>query len=198
MIWFLCEEKKQVKLRWKWYFVLKLLYWKNLKKKEKNTWWLLESHTKCSFFQAAVISILLYGCTMWMLTKRIEKKLDGNYTRMLQAVLNKSWRQHSTKQQLYGHLPPIMKTIQIRWTRHVEHCRRNKDKLVSDVLLWSPSHRGAKVGQLVKTYLQQLCDIQNVAWKSCHERWMIEMGGVRGSEKSVLAAWRDDDDDDDM
>ena len=39
----------------------------------------------------------------------MEKKLDGNYTRMLQAILNKSWRQHPTKQQLYGHLPPITK-----------------------------------------------------------------------------------------
>ena len=46
---------------------------------------------KRSFFQAAVVSILLYGCTTWTLTKRMEKKLDGNYTRMLRAILNKSW-----------------------------------------------------------------------------------------------------------
>ena len=31
---------------------------------------------KRSFFQAAVTSILLYGCTTWTLTKRLEKKLD--------------------------------------------------------------------------------------------------------------------------
>ena len=37
---------------------------------------------KRSFFQAVVVSILLYGCTTWTLTKRLEKKLDGNYTRM--------------------------------------------------------------------------------------------------------------------
>ena len=67
-----------------------------------------------SFFQAAVVSILLYGCTAWTLTKWEEKKLDSNYTRMLRAILNKSWRQHPTKQQLYGHLPPIMKTIKIK------------------------------------------------------------------------------------
>ncbi len=45
---------------------------------------------KRSFFQAAVTSILLYGCTTWTLTKRLEKKLDGNYTRILRAILNKS------------------------------------------------------------------------------------------------------------
>ena len=38
---------------------------------------------KRSFFQTAVESILLYGYTTWTLTKRVEKKLDGNYIRML-------------------------------------------------------------------------------------------------------------------
>ena len=52
----------------------------------------LSDKLKRSFFQAAVVSILLYGCTTWTLTKRLEKKLDGNYTRMLRAILNKSWR----------------------------------------------------------------------------------------------------------
>ena len=50
----------------------------------------LTDKMKHSFFQAAVVSILLYGCTTWTLTKRLEKKLDGNYTRMLRAILNKS------------------------------------------------------------------------------------------------------------
>ena len=62
---------------------------------------------KRSFFQAAVGSILLYGCTTWTLTIRLEKKLDGNYIRMLRAILNRSWPQHPTRRQLYGHLPPI-------------------------------------------------------------------------------------------
>ena len=35
---------------------------------------------KCSFFQAAIVSILLYGCTTWTLTKRKEKKLDSSHT----------------------------------------------------------------------------------------------------------------------
>ena len=78
----------------------------------------LTDKMKRSFFQAAVASILLYGCTTWTLTKRLEKKLDGNYTRMLRAILNKSWRKHSTRHQLYSHLPPITKTIQVRRTRH--------------------------------------------------------------------------------
>ena len=50
----------------------------------------LTNKMKHSFFQAVVVSILLYRCTTWTLTKQPEKKLDGNYTRMLQAILNKS------------------------------------------------------------------------------------------------------------
>ena len=92
---------------------------------------------KRNFFQAAVESILLYGCTTRTLTKRMEKKLDGNYSRMLRAILNKSWSQHLTKQQLYGHLPPITKTIQVRRTRHAGRCWRSRDELISYVLQWN-------------------------------------------------------------
>ena len=113
---------------------------------------------KRSFFQAAVVSILLYGCTTWTLTKRLEKKLDGNYTRMLRAILNKSWRQHPTRHLLYGHLSPITKTIQVRRTRHAGHCWRSKDELISDVLLWAPTYGQAKAGRPARTYIQQLCE----------------------------------------
>ena len=113
---------------------------------------------KRSFFQAAVASILLYGCTTLTLTKRPEKKLDGNYTRMLRAILNKSWRQHSARHQLYGHLPPITKTIQVRRTRHAGHCWRSRDELIREVLLWTPTHGRAKAGRPTRTYIQQLCE----------------------------------------
>ena len=91
-----------------------------------------------------------------MLTKLREKKLDGNYTRMLQAIYNKSWRQNPTKQQLYGHLLPITKTIQVRQTRHVGHCWRKRDEFIRDVLQWTPSHGHAKAGPTAQTYIQQL------------------------------------------
>ena len=111
-----------------------------------------------SFFQAAVVSILLYGFTAWTLTKRLEKKLDGNYTRMLRAILNKSWRQHPTRHQLYGHLPPITKTIQVRRTSHAGHYWRSRDELIGDVFLWTPAYGQAKAGRPNRTYIQRLCE----------------------------------------
>ena len=122
---------------------------------------------KRSFFQAAVTSILLYGCTTWTLTKRLEKKLDGNYTRMLRAILNKSWQQHPTRHQLYGHLPPITKTIQVRRTRHAGHCWRSRDELIRDVLLWIPHTWPAqKQGDQLERTFSSYMRIQDVVPKT--------------------------------
>ena len=118
----------------------------------------LTDKMKRSLFQAAAVSILLYGCTTWTLTKRLEKELDGNYTRMLRAILNKSCRQHLTRHQLYGYLPPITKTVQVRPARHAGHCWRSRDELIRDVLLWTPTYGRTKVGRPAGTYIQQLCE----------------------------------------
>ena len=74
------------------------------------------------------------------------------------AILNKSWQQHPTRHQLYGHLPPITKSIQVRRTRHAGHCWRSRDELIRDVLLWIPTHGRAKAGRPARTYIQQLCE----------------------------------------
>ena len=67
-----------------------------------------------------------------------------------------AWQQHPTRHQLYGHLPPITKTIQVRRTRHAGHCWRSRDELIRDVLLWIPTHGRAKAGRPARTYIQQL------------------------------------------
>ena len=118
----------------------------------------LTDKMKRSFFQAAVVSIVLYGCTTWTLTKRLEKKLDGNYSRMQRDILNKSWRHHPTRHQLYGHLSPNTKTIPVRRTRHAGYCWWSRDELISDVLQWTPTYGRAKAGQPARTYIQQQCE----------------------------------------
>ena len=68
------------------------------------------------------------------------------------------WRQHPIRHQLYGHLPPITKTIQVRRTTHAGHCWRSRDELISDVLLWTPTHGRAKAERPARIYIQQLCE----------------------------------------
>ena len=126
-----------------------------------------------------------------MLTKRVEKKIDRNCTQMLQVILSKSWKQHPTQEQLYGHLPSISKNIQIR---QVIHGWRSKNEFVSNILLWTPSHWRASVGQPTRTYLQLLCMDRGCSLEDLPEaikdrdKWW-----ERESGKSVLAAWHDDD-----
>ena len=112
----------------------------------------LTDKMKRSFFQAGshrYCYIALHGRYK---TAREETR------RMLRAILNKSWQRHPTRHQLYGHLPPITKTIQVRRTRHAGHCWRSRDELIRDVLLWIPTHGRAKAGRPARTYIQQLCE----------------------------------------
>ena len=135
---------------------------------------------------------MLYGFATWTLTKRTEKKLDGNYTRMLRAILNESWRQYPTKQQLYGHLPPISKTMGVRRTRHAGPSWRSSDELISDNLLWTPSHGRAKAGRPARTCIQQLCE--DTRWSSqdlpagmnYREEWRERLRGIRVGSTTMM------------
>ena len=122
----------------------------------------------------------------------MEKYLDSNYTRMLRAILNKSWRQQPTRHQLYGYLPPITKTIQVRRTRHAGHSWRSRDELISDVPYGPPHMARQKLDdQLEHTYSSSV-RIRDVALKTCQRRWTIGRSGERGSGISVPAPRHDD------
>ena len=77
---------------------------------------------------------------------------------MLRAILNMSWKQHPTKQQLYGYIQPIMQTIQVRRTR-VQDTAGEIGMISCDILLWTPSHGRKKAWQAVRTYIQQICAV---------------------------------------
>ena len=121
-----------------------------------------------------------------MITKRTEKTLEGNYTRMLEAILKMSWRHHPTKQQLHCNQPPIAKTIKIRRTRYVGHCWRSSDELIKDVLLSTPSHGRAKAGRPAGTFIQQLCTDAGCNPED-HQEAMDDREGWRERVRDILA-----------
>ena len=112
---------------------------------------------------------------------------------MLRAIL--SLRQHPTKQQLYGHLPPIKKTINVRQTRHAGYCWWSRDELISNVLLWAPHMAEQKQGDQHEPTYSNPVRIRDVALRICQKRWTIGRSGERGSGISVQVAWLDNDDD---
>ena len=131
------------------------------------------------------------GCagSVWMYQWKTEKKLYRNYTKMLCAVFNKSWKQHPTKQQLYSHLLFIWQTIQVRLARHADYCWTR----TSDILLWTLTYGCTRVGQLVRTYISSVkywMQSKRPFRNNGHYRWM-----GRESGNSMLSAQLDDDDD---
>ena len=94
----------------------------------------------------------------------------------------------------------ILLIITIRQTRHVGHCWRSRDELISDILLCSLHHiwprKSRKTSSNIHTYNSSV-RIRDVALKTCQRRWTIGRSGERVSRISVLAARHDGDDDDD-
>ena len=75
----------------------------------------LRRSIKERLFVAAVESILLYGSETWTVTKAMEKKLDGCYTKMLRMVFsNMSWQDKLTNKELYDNLPPVSSNVGFR------------------------------------------------------------------------------------
>ena len=122
--------------------------------------------------------------------------------------LEKSRKQHPTKQQLYNHLPPISKTLHIKRTRFGGYWRRGKDEFLSNVLLWASSHGHTSVGRPTRTYLKQLCTDTGCSLKDLSEARERDRDRERDREseergrgekererrKSVLAVRHEDDD----
>ena len=116
----------------------------------------LPDQLKRNFFRATVESVLVYGSISWTLPSALEKKIDGSYTRMLRAALNKSWTDHLSNAELYGNIPRVTATIRQQRLRFAGHCRRSKNELSSEGLLWEPSHGKRSRGRPRKTYVDQL------------------------------------------
>ena len=46
--------------------------------------------------------------------RRLVRRLECLHLKILKKKQSLAWQQHPTRHQLYGHLPPITKTIQVR------------------------------------------------------------------------------------
>ena len=118
----------------------------------------LKKNIKIDFFRATVESVLLYGSNTWTLTKAMNKKLDGTYTRLLRAAQNVNWKYHITNKALYGKLPSLSTTIAERRTRFSGHCWRSKDEVIYKLLLWEPTNGKRSRGRPAKTYIDQMME----------------------------------------
>ena len=108
----------------------------------------LTPRIKIKLFRATVEPILLYGSETWTLPVRLEKRLDGCYTRLLMRVKNLSWKKHPTRKQIYGNLTPASSLVRQRRTQFAGHCQRANNEIISSLILWKPHAEGRKSRKL--------------------------------------------------
>ena len=111
---------------------------------------------KINLFKATVESILLYGAECWTLSQNLERGLDGCYTRMLRTVLNISWKDHPTLQEIYGDTPRISQILQKRRLKFAGHCYRSAHEPVSKLVLWAPTQGKRGRGRPAINYINQI------------------------------------------
>ena len=116
----------------------------------------LSRNLKIRFFRATIESVLLYGAETWTLTKTLQNRLNGAYTKLLRTALNISWKEHKTNAELYGDLQPITISLCQHRLRFIGHCWRSKDELIHKLLLWDPTQGKRSRGRPHFTYIDQL------------------------------------------
>ena len=108
----------------------------------------LSFQKRIQIFRATVEPILLYGSETWTLSKKLEKRLDGTYTRLLMRAQNLSWKRHPSISDIYGHLPRVSALIRHRRVQFAGHCYCAESEVISSLLLWKSSSvhaRGRKL-----------------------------------------------------
>ena len=160
--------------------------WKALNKMDKIWNSTLQDNVKIGFFRATLESVLLYGAETWTLTKKMNDRLDGTYTKMLRVVLGVSWRDHMTNKELYGSLEKVSNSLRVRRLRFIGHSWRRKDELISKVLLWEPNHGHRKKGRPLTTFTDQLRNDTGLTNQELmnimddRKEWKKLVDGVRG------------------
>ena len=75
-------------------------------------------------------SILLYRAERWTITNKLEARLDDCYTRLLMMVLDLNWKDHPTREEIYGSLPKVSEVVRERRFNIGAHCSRRQNEPV--------------------------------------------------------------------
>ena len=138
--------------------VRKALAWNTCHKMNKIWKSSLPRNIKVRVFLTTVESVLLYGAETWTLTKALQKKIDGCYTRMLRMALNVSWQSHTSNAMLYGNLPKVSSKIRKRRMQLAGHLIRHEEEIANKLVLWQPTDGRPSRGRKKKTFIQNLLE----------------------------------------
>ena len=105
----------------------------------------ISRRTKLRIYNAAVLSVLLYGSETWPLTQMLTSRLNGFDSRALRRIEGIRWWQHITNYELreQTHQPPVSAIIaqrRMRWYGHL--LRLPPDHPTRAALDFNPSAAG--------------------------------------------------------
>merc|ERR1712001_159737 len=93
----------------------------------------LPNYLKVKIFRATIEPILLYGSETWTLSRELEKRLDGTYTRLLRRAQNLSGKSHPFISQIYNKHPRVSSLVKHRRVQFAGHCLHAKAKVISSL-----------------------------------------------------------------
>ena len=107
-------------------------------------------NTKMTFYNACVLSTLLYGAECWSLTERDEARLDAFDMRCQRKILRITWLQHKTNHYVRSltkqpQLTNIIRNRRLKWFGHV--LRMDSGRMPRTLYLWNPTHGKRKRGR---------------------------------------------------
>ena len=99
---------------------------------------------KTNIFQAACLSILLYGCESWIITQKLEQNLNSFATNCYRVILNIKRLDRVSNAEIYHKIgiDPLVLQIQRRQLRYVGHSLRKPEfELINKYVLYQPIER---------------------------------------------------------
>ena len=149
---------------------------------------------KLRLFNAACISILLYGCESWVLTAQHAKKLDVFARTCYRIILGvRQTEAHMTNEQLYklaDNARPITKVIRERQLQFTGHCLRMSDNELANIYaIYSSSVAPNRRGKPKRSYLDQistyLCADRQIRPDAAE---IVKLASDRKNWKKIVAA----------
>ena len=87
---------------------------------------------KLRLYEAAICSILTYGCETWTLTDKVMRKINGSNSRMVARITNRSIAQEARQDTCSFNLVRKIRQRRLRWLGHL--LRAGEDRLTYQAL----------------------------------------------------------------
>ena len=114
---------------------------------------------KIKFFNASVLSVLLYATETYVIDAALQKKLNAFQTECLRIILNISREAHVRNEYIYKETSTKLLMQRVTKTQLSflgQFVRRNKDDLIHQYCLYVPAHGRCRRGRQKTTYQEHI------------------------------------------